>query len=84
MPTKIVLVVYLVAAFVLPWAPSPRASPVNFRKLEEYESNESLVKTRDELIFDLVKRRYDGEITRWDGLDSKDTMLGTENKESHL
>lgn len=39
--------------------------------LKEYINKESLIKERDELIFDLVKGRYEGEIQRWDGLDSK-------------
>lgn len=39
--------------------------------LAEYECLESPDKARDELMFDLIKTRYEGEITRWDGLDAK-------------
>jgi hypothetical protein len=79
-----ILVVYLTLAFVFAFGISyisklTKKTPLGGGasaghvpgKIGEYISKESFVKERDELIFDLIKRRYDGEIQRWDGLDSK-------------
>jgi hypothetical protein len=46
-------------------------APHNPGQISEYKKFESFYRQRDELIFDLVKRRYDGELERWDGLDTK-------------
>lgn len=75
----IVLVIYLVTAFALYFAITrlaskkdtglpPSSGPAD---LAEYECLESPEKARDELMFDLIKRRYDGEVSRWDSLDAK-------------
>lgn len=77
-----ILVVYVILAFVFAFGISriskifkkTQATPGVAHKpgsIAEYPSKESFLKERDELIFDLVKRRYDAEIERWDGLDSK-------------
>jgi hypothetical protein len=76
------LVVYIILSFILAFGipaiskttkkqQAPAASHVVGSIVEYNASDTPCLKERDELIFDLVKRRYDGEIARWDGLDSK-------------
>lgn len=81
-PQIIVLLIYLAISFFLYFAiprllnkqEQPAADDSSGSKAQavlEYQCLESPEKERDELMFDLVKGRYDGEISRWDSLDSK-------------
>jgi hypothetical protein len=83
---EIILALYLILAFTVCWI-IPRlfikttlpsnVPPPNFGTISEYQNQESFDKTKDEFIFNLVKARFDGEITRWDSLDSKaGSMIG--------
>lgn len=76
-----ILIIYVILAFVFAFGISRISNTSNKRqaarivsspgRIPEYPSKDSFFQKRDELIFDLVKRRYDAEIERWDGLDSK-------------
>jgi hypothetical protein len=83
---EIILILYLFLAFTICWI-IPRffkkltlpsdVPPPNFGTISEYDNQESFDKTKDEFIFNLIKARFDGEIARWDSLDSKaGSMIG--------
>lgn len=78
---EVILGIYLALAFILPWFLSlifrkSKSAPVvtqeKTEEIEEYDDNTDTFEIkRDELMFDLIKRRFDSEISRWDGLDTK-------------